>query len=140
VQTRVLIQRNQTTSFARGARRTTFVPLFRVLRQIHGRNGIADGAKNQKVGLQSRDRRSIVFYRNVALASACNDKSAWHRIWARNMDDTPEQLWQRIVRENPRASDEDVQCLFIAALIDDEDLRLQLLERFLKDMRKKLLN
>ena len=99
-----------------------------------------DGAKNQKVGLQSRDRRSILFYRNVAEVSACNDKSARQLIWARNMDDTPEQLWQRIVRENPRASDEDVQCLFIAALIDDEDLRLQLLERFFKDMRKKLLN
>jgi hypothetical protein len=40
------------------------------------------------------------------------------------MDATPEQLWQRIVRENPRASDEDIQCLFISALIDDEDLRL----------------
>jgi hypothetical protein len=56
------------------------------------------------------------------------------------MDATPEQLWQRIVRENPYASDEDIQCLFIAALIDDWDLRLQLLERFFKDMRKKLLN
>jgi hypothetical protein len=99
-----------------------------------------DGAKNQKVGLQSRDRRSILFYRNVAEVSACNDKSAWQLIWARNMDDTPEQLWQRIVRENPCASDEDVQCLFIAALIDDEDLRLKLLERFFKEMRKKLLN
>ena len=56
------------------------------------------------------------------------------------MDATPEQLWQRIVRENPRASDEDIQCLFIAALIDDWDLRQLLLERFFKDMRKKLLN
>jgi hypothetical protein len=99
-----------------------------------------DGAKNQKVGLQSRDRRSVFFYRNVAEVSACNDRSARQLIRARNMDDTPEQLWQRIVRENPCASDEDVQCLFIAALIDDEDLRLQLLERFFKDMRKKLLN
>jgi hypothetical protein len=99
-----------------------------------------DGAKNQKVGLESRDRRSIFFYRKIAEVSACNDKSARQLIWARNMDDTPEQLWQRIVRENPRATDEDVQCLFIAALLDDEDLRLQLLERFFKDMRKKLLN
>ena len=54
------------------------------------------------------------------------------------VDDTPEQLWQRIVRENPRASDEDIQCRFIAALIDDEDLRLQIIERFFKDMRKRL--
>ena len=54
------------------------------------------------------------------------------------VDDTPEKLWQRIVRENPRASDEDIQCLFIAALIDDEDLRLQIIERFFKDMRKRL--
>ena len=57
-----------------------------------------------------------------------------------NVDATPEQLWQRIVRENPRASDEDIQCLFIGALIDDEDLRRQLLERFFKDMRKRLSN
>jgi len=56
------------------------------------------------------------------------------------MHDTPEQLWQRIVLENPHASDEDIQCLFMAALIDDWDLRRQLLERFFKDMRKKLLN
>ena len=61
-------------------------------------------------------------------------------IWARNMHDTPEQLWQRIVLENPHASDEDIQCLFMAALIDDWDLRRQLLEPFFKDMRKKLLN
>ena len=54
------------------------------------------------------------------------------------VDDTPEQLWQRIVLENPHASDEDIQCLFIAALIDDEDLRLQIIERFFKDMRKRL--
>jgi hypothetical protein len=54
------------------------------------------------------------------------------------VDDTPEQLWQRIVRENPRAADEDIQCMFIAGLIDDEDLRLQIIERFFKDMRKKL--
>ena len=56
----------------------------------------------------------------------------------RNMHDTPEQLWHRIVRENPRASDEDIQCLFIAALIDDDDLRLQIIERFFKDVRKRL--
>jgi hypothetical protein len=56
------------------------------------------------------------------------------------MHDTPEQLWQRIVRENPRASYGDIQCLFITALIDDWDLRFQLLERFFKDTRKKLLN
>jgi len=56
------------------------------------------------------------------------------------VDDTPEQLWQRIVRENPRASDEDIQCMFIAALIDDEDLRLQIIERFFKDIRKRLSN
>jgi len=54
------------------------------------------------------------------------------------VDDTPEQLWKRIVSENPHASDEDIQCLFITALIDDEDLRLQIIERFFKDMRKRL--
>jgi len=56
------------------------------------------------------------------------------------VDDTPEQLWQRIVRENPRASDEDIQCRFIAALIDEDNLRLQILERFFKDIRKRLSN
>jgi len=56
------------------------------------------------------------------------------------VDDTPEQLWKRIVSENPRASDEDIQCLFIAALIDDEDLRLQIIERFFKDIRKRVSN
>jgi hypothetical protein len=54
------------------------------------------------------------------------------------VDNTPEQLWQRIVRENPRASDEDIQCLFIAALIDEDDLRLQIIERFFKDVRKRV--
>jgi hypothetical protein len=54
------------------------------------------------------------------------------------MDATPEQLWQRIVRENPRASDEDIQCM--SALMDDENLRLQILERFFKDIRKRLSN
>jgi hypothetical protein len=68
--------------------------------------------------------------------SACNDNPGG----IKNMHDTPEQLWQRIVLENPHASDEDIQCLFMAALIDDWDLRRQLLERFFKDMRKKLLN
>ena len=56
------------------------------------------------------------------------------------MDATPEQLWQRIVRENPRTSDEDIQCLFLSALMDNEDLRLQILERFFKDIRKRLSN
>ena len=56
------------------------------------------------------------------------------------MDATPEQLWQRIVRENPRASDEEIEFLFLGAVIDDEDLRLQILERFFKDMRKRLSN
>jgi len=56
------------------------------------------------------------------------------------MDDTPERLWQRIVDQNPRASDEEIHCLFITALIDDEDLRLQIIERFFKDMRKRLTN
>ena len=88
-----------------------------------------DGAKNQKVGLQSRDRRSFLFYRNVAEVSACNDKSAGQLIWAINMDDTPEQLWQRIVRENPRASDEEIEYLYLGAVID-----------LFKDMRKRLSN
>ena len=56
------------------------------------------------------------------------------------MDTTPEQLWQRIVKENPRASDEEIEFLFLDAVIDDEDLRLQILERFFKDMRKRLSN
>ena len=59
---------------------------------------------------------------------------------AENVDATPEQLWQRIVRENPRASDEDIKCLFIAGIVDDEDLGLQLLERFFTDMRKRQSN
>ena len=88
-----------------------------------------DGAEKQKVGLQSRDRRSILYYRNVAEVSACNDKSARQLIWARNMDDTPEQLWQRIVRENPRASDEEIEYLYLGAVID-----------LFKDMRKRLSN
>ena len=56
------------------------------------------------------------------------------------MDATPEQLWQRIVRENPRASDKEIEWLFLGAVIDDEDLRLQILERFFKDIRKRLSN
>jgi hypothetical protein len=96
--------------------------------------------KTKKLACNHETAVRFFSIRNVAEVSACNDKSARTAYWARNMDDTPEQLWQRIVRENPCASDEDVQCLFIAALIDDEDLRLQLLERFFKDMRKKLLN
>ena len=56
------------------------------------------------------------------------------------MDTTPEQLWQRIVRENPCASDKEIEWLFLGAVIDDEDLRQQILERFFKDMRKRLSN
>ena len=56
------------------------------------------------------------------------------------MDATPEQLWQLLVRENPRASDEVIQCLFLSALSDNEDLRLQILDRFFKDVRKRLSN
>ena len=59
---------------------------------------------------------------------------------AENVDATPEQLWQRIVTENPRASDEEIEWLFLGAVIDDQDLRLQLLERFFKDMRKRMSN
>jgi hypothetical protein len=66
-------------------------------------------------------------------------RAARQLIWAGNtVDDTPEQLWQRIVRENPRASDEDIQCLFIAALTDDDHLRLQIIEQFFKDVRKRV--
>ena len=43
-------------------------------------------------------------------------------------------------KRKPRASDEDIQFLFISALIDDDDLRLQILERFFKDIRKRLSN
>jgi hypothetical protein len=56
------------------------------------------------------------------------------------MDTTPEQLWRRIVRENPRASDEEIECLFLGAVLDDQDLGLQILERLFKDMRKRLSN
>jgi hypothetical protein len=40
-----------------------------------------------------------------------------------------EQLWQRIVRENPRASDEEIEYLYLGAVID-----------LFKDMRKRLSN
>jgi hypothetical protein len=59
---------------------------------------------------------------------------------AENVDVTPEQLWQRIVRENPRASDEEIEWLFLGAVIDDQDLGQQILERLFKDMRKRLSN
>ena len=48
---------------------------------------------------------------------------------AENMDDTAEQLWQRIARENPRASDEEIEYLYLGAVID-----------LFKDMRKRLSN
>jgi hypothetical protein len=48
---------------------------------------------------------------------------------AENVDATAEQLWQRIVRENPRASDEEIEYLYLGALID-----------LFKDMRKRLSN
>ena len=57
-----------------------------------------------------------------------------------NVDATPEQLWQRIVKENPRASDEEIEFLFLDAVIDDEDLGVQILNRFFKDIRKRLSN
>jgi hypothetical protein len=59
---------------------------------------------------------------------------------AENVDATPEQLWQRIVRENPRASDEEIEWLFLGSVIDDQDLGLQILERLFKDIRKRLSN
>ena len=62
------------------------------------------------------------------------------RLEAENMDTTPEQLWQRIARENPRASDKEIEWLFLGAVIDDENLGLQILERFFKDIRKRLSN
>ena len=46
-----------------------------------------------------------------------------------NVDATPEQLWQRIVRENPRASDKEIEYLYLGAVID-----------LFKDMRKRLSN
>ena len=59
---------------------------------------------------------------------------------AENVDATPEQLWQRIVRENRRASDEEIEWLFLGSVIDDQDLGLQILERLFKDIRKRLSN
>jgi len=57
-----------------------------------------------------------------------------------NVDATPEQLWQRIVRENPRASDEEIEWLFLGTVVDNQDLGLQILERLFKDIRKRLSN
>jgi hypothetical protein len=54
------------------------------------------------------------------------------------MDATPEQLWQRIVRENPHASDVEIECLFIGAVIDDQDLGLQFLSGSSKTFGKGL--
>ena len=48
---------------------------------------------------------------------------------AENADTTAEQLWQRIARENPRASDEEIEYLYLGAVID-----------LFKDMRKRLSN
>ena len=48
---------------------------------------------------------------------------------AENVDTTAEQLWQRIVRENPRASDKEIEYLFLGAVID-----------LFKHMRKRLSN
>ena len=56
------------------------------------------------------------------------------------MDTAPEQLWQRILMENPRASDEEIEWLFIDAVIDDPDLGLRILKRYFKDIRKRLSN
>ena len=57
---------------------------------------------------------------------------------AEHEDATAEQLWQRIVKEN--ASDEEIEFLFLDAVIDDEDLGVQILNRFFKDIRKRLSN
>ena len=48
---------------------------------------------------------------------------------AENVDTTAEQLWQRIVRENPRASDKEIEYLYLGAVID-----------LFKDTRKRLSN
>ena len=48
---------------------------------------------------------------------------------AENVDDAAEQLWQRIVRENPHASDAEIEYLFLGAVID-----------LFTDMRKRLSN
>ena len=46
---------------------------------------------------------------------------------AEHEDATAEQLWQRIVRENPRASDKEIEYLFLGAVIDHfTDLRKRL--------------
>jgi hypothetical protein len=44
-------------------------------------------------------------------------------------DPSPEQLWQRLVQENPSASDEEITRLFVAACLDNEDLLRQVRER-----------
>jgi hypothetical protein len=44
-------------------------------------------------------------------------------------DGTPEELWRRLVEENPRASDAEITRLFIAACLDSEDLLRQVRER-----------
>jgi hypothetical protein len=56
-------------------------------------------------------------------------KSSLSGVKAENVDATAEQLWQRIVRENPRASDEEIEYLYLGAVID-----------LFKDMRKRLSN
>jgi hypothetical protein len=48
---------------------------------------------------------------------------------AENEDAAAEELWQRIVRENPRASDAEIEYLYLGAVID-----------LFKDMRKRLSN
>ena len=48
---------------------------------------------------------------------------------AENEDDAAEELWQRIVRENPCASDKEIEYLFLGAVID-----------LFTDMRKRLSN
>ena len=53
-------------------------------------------------------------------------------------DAYPEQLWQRLVMEHPRATDEEIQLLFFDALIDNEDLRMVVIERFFDDIKKSL--
>ena len=46
---------------------------------------------------------------------------------AEHEDATAEQLWQRIVRENPRASDKEIEYLLLGAVIDHfTDLRKRL--------------
>ena len=56
-------------------------------------------------------------------------KSSLLDVKAENADATAEHLWQRIARENPRASDAEIEYLFLGAVID-----------LFKDMRKRLSN